>query len=222
MIYFFIFFLEIIFLFLLSRKVQTGFTRVFYKITGSEQKTIYLLAVLFLPGTFIHEISHFLMALSLLVPVGEIELMPEMIEGRKIKLGSVPIGKTDMFRRALVGFAPIIFGITIILTSLYFLISRDMITNIWISALVVYLSFEIGNTMFVSKRDLEGAWRLVIVALVFIIIFYLIGFRFDPQSFQSLFTQKVGEFFKTANIFLSIPVIINSVLVVIFKLLKVI
>jgi len=214
------FVVEIILLYSLARKVQIGFGRFFYKLTKSEKQSSYLLAVFFLPGTFVHEMAHFLTALFLLVPVGQIELMPEIIEGKGVKLGSVPIGKTDIFRRALVGFAPIIFGVGIILAMLSISVSNNYLENSWVTALIIYLIFEIGNTMFMSKRDLEGAWKLLIVVIFIIAIFYFIGFRFDPVSFNNLFSESVTEVFKTGDLFLAVPIAINVVLVGMFKSLK--
>ena len=89
-----IIFFEIIVLFLLSKNVTKRVYLLFFHIFKSKKIAIYVYSVIFLPGTFVHELSHFLFALFLLVPVGEVDLVPTIEEGN-VKLGSVAIGKTD-------------------------------------------------------------------------------------------------------------------------------
>lgn len=153
---------------------------------------MYLFAVLFFPGTFIHEMSHFLAALFLLVPVGKIELFPERIE-RGIKMGSVAIEKTDPVRRTLVGVAPIISGLTIIF------ISTSLTLPIWVHLIIV---FEVGNTMFSSSEDLKGSW----------ILFFLIPILFILKIDWSTI-QKVDAF-------LAIPIGIDGLILLIIRVLK--
>src|SRR3989344_5460758 len=115
MIYLFLLLLEITVLYLLSRRVVRSVYRFFFQVTRRRTLGMYLFAILFLPGTFIHEISHFLAALFLLVPVGNLELIPKFKEeGGGVDLGSVAIGKTDPIRRFLIGVAPFVFGLFII------------------------------------------------------------------------------------------------------------
>ena len=96
MIYVLLLLLEIIALYLLSRHVVRSVFHFFYQVTRRRNLGMYIFAILFLPGTFIHEISHFLAALFLLVPVGEFELIPKFKEGGGgVDLGSVAIAKTD-------------------------------------------------------------------------------------------------------------------------------
>ncbi len=121
---------------------------------------VWLFAILFLPGTFLHEMSHFLTALFLLVPVGTIELMPQR-QGDSVKMGSVPIGKTDPIRRTLIGIAPIIFGLGVLF------VTTPLTIPIWVHG---FIAFEVGNTMFSSKKDLEGSWILLfLIPLIFVL-----------------------------------------------------
>lgn len=209
-----IFFVELVFLYLLARNLHVGFGRLFYKITRREKWAVYLLAVLFLPGTFVHEISHFLTALLLIVPVGQVELMPEIQEGG-VKLGSVPIGKTDPIRRFLIGIAPLVLGTTLILLTAYFFWTGQFDRKWWHFLIAAYLFFEVGNTMFMSKRDLAGAWKLVLVFVVAAIASYFLGIRLSPSS-------EFVEVIKRADIFLAIPIIIDLVFVISFKYFKLI
>ncbi|CAN5287326.1 hypothetical protein BH10PAT1_BH10PAT1_5910 [soil metagenome] len=185
MIFLIILVFEILFLYFLSRKVTS---KIFYLVRNK-----YLFAVLFLPGTFIHEISHFLFALFLLVPVGTPEFLPVQIEGG-IKMGSVPIGKTDPIRRTLIGIAPIIFGLIILFLSIYY------VHNVFLLGFIV---FEVGNTMFSSKKDLEGVIPVIVTLIIFIIVFYFLGLRIN------LIVNE--ELFKKADLFLLVPIGIDLV-----------
>ncbi len=180
MIYLILLILEILVLYLLMRRLLQKL----YRKLG-----IWFFSILFLPGTFFHEISHFLTALFLLVPVGNIELLPEKIEGG-LKMGSVPIGKTDPVRRALVGIAPVVFGLCIIF------VTTTLSIPIWAHA---YIAFEVGNTMFSSKKDLEGSWiLLLLIPLIFIL-------KIDWSI-----VQKV-------DVFLAIPILVDGVLLILLK-----
>src|SRR3989344_7337481 len=99
MIYIIILFAELVILYFLSKRLTQDLFNFIYGLTKKRNLAIYILAVLFLPGTFIHEISHFLTALFLFVPVGEVEFLPEIQGSDSLKMGSVAIGKTDPIRK---------------------------------------------------------------------------------------------------------------------------
>lgn len=213
---------EIVVLYFLTRRLQKGFARLFYRLTRSERITSYLLALLFLPGTFVHEMAHFLTALFLLVPVGQMELIPEIDrDSHNLKLGSVPIAKTDFVRRTLIGVAPIVFGFTIIIGLLYYTTSKGLLNSHLVVLGVAYIVFEIANTMFLSRRDLEGSWKFLILVIFLVAFLYLLGMRVEQASFV---IQSSGGYviFEKAAYFLAIPVLINVVFVSIFRYFKLI
>lgn len=211
--------IELLILFALSKKLHIGFGRLFYRITKNPKGTTYLLAVLFLPGTFVHEMSHFLSALFLLVPVGQFELMPEIQDEKRIKLGSVPIGKTDFIRRFLIGSAPFVVGNILIFLIIYFLTIKSVLW--WHIVLAVYLVFEIGNTMYLSKKDMEGAWKMLLVFMFLIAVFYIIGLRFQMNIFQTLFSENTLMVLRNVAKFLFIPIIIDGIIISFFKLVRI-
>jgi hypothetical protein len=114
MYYILLILVELLLLYFVSKKVMQEAGRLFFRLTKSKKWSTYLFAIFFLPGTFIHEASHFLAALILFVPVGQFELIPEFIEEDRLKLGSVPVAKSDFLRRFLIAIAPIIAGLTIL------------------------------------------------------------------------------------------------------------
>lgn len=196
--------------------------RFFYWLTKSKNKSVYLFSMVFLPGTFIHEASHFISALFLLVGVGEIKLLPEITHDNLIKMGEVPIAKTDIIRRFLIGIAPFIFGITLILLTVYFWSQNEPLFSWWKDLLAIYIVFEIGNTMFASKKDLEGAIELLVVTVLFGLIVYATGinvfhlFTFLPESYL----ETILEVFTRSSFFLAIPIIIDGVILLIFHLIE--
>ncbi len=218
MVYAGTFFGCILLLFLLSKQVTIKLSQLFYRVTKSTRVTINLLAILFFPGTVIHELSHFLMAALLFVPVGHMEFWPK-IEGDNVKLGSVRIAQSDIFRRFLIGAAPFLFGVTLVLGIIFFGVSSNLIKETWFIAIMVYIAFEIGNTMFASKKDMEGALELFGVILFFVVVFYFLGVRipsFDPKIFFD--HPTVMQVFKQGSLFLLVPLGIDILLLLLLRL----
>jgi len=176
------------------------------RLTKSQNVTIHLLSLFFLPGVIIHELAHLLTASLLFVPVGEMEFSPKIIEDG-VKLGGVAIGHTDPFRRAVIGFAPVLFGTAlIILIPIYFLSGGFSFD--WKSLVIFYLVFEVGNTMFSSRKDVEGTIELMLVLAILFMTFYFIGFRV-PLNFISDFLVKNLETLKRMDFILLIPLLID-------------
>ncbi|HYK08413.1 MAG TPA: hypothetical protein VEW42_02855 [Candidatus Eisenbacteria bacterium] len=158
-------------LFFLSRRLTMLISRILMRFFHSHHIVIYALSFLFLPGVVVHEFSHLLIANILLVPTGEVEFFPE-IQGNQVKMGSVAIAKTDPLRRFLIGVAPVIGGLGILLLSFAYLHTP---TLSWQSALLLYIVFQVGNTMFSSSKDMEGAVGFVIGTMLVGIVVQILG-----------------------------------------------
>lgn len=215
-IYLLIFLVELFLLFLLSQTLIRSLGYFFFKIVRSEKIVIQLISLLFLPGVALHELTHFLMAAVLFVPVGEIDLLPKINE-ENVQLGSVAIGKTDIFRRFLIGIAPIIIGTALIIGVPYYLFTSNLLTKFYIVA-VLYLIFEVGNTMFSSKRDLEGALELLIVIALIFWGLHFSGFSFPSFLIQITSSVHFINFLRTINLFLLIPLVLDMVVVTFTKI----
>lgn len=155
------------------------------------------MAFLFLPGTIVHEFAHAAFAQALGVYVGETELMPKIV-GRNIKLGSVRVAACDPFRRFLIGIAPIVTGVAIIFLTLGIYQKFGDTFSWWAVLLVYYLIFQIGNSMFSSRRDLEGAIELLIALVLVFGLLYLLGVQFSFEKL-SAFLDRSASFFSFAN-----------------------
>ena len=166
--------------------------------------TIYSLALVFLPGTIIHEVSHYLMARLLFVPVGKMELIPKQV-GEHVKLGSVSIGKADPFRRLLIGIAPFLAGTSLIIITLFIAEQNSLWSINYATIAIFYVLFEIGNSMFSSRKDLEGAFVVLIILLLCIGGLYLLRFNINLGQIQNIFDDQTIHVFYKGTIFLLFP-----------------
>jgi len=217
MLFALVFLAELLTLFLLSKILINLLFAFFHKISRSKKVSIYLLSLLFFPGTLIHELSHYLVAILLQVPVGNMQLFPKE-EGTGIKMGSVEIAKTDPLRRMLIGLGPFLFGSSLLVGIFFYATKNGLFDNSLFIVIAGYLVFEIGNTMFSSKKDLEGAIEVVIAIVILLVIFYLIGFRLpalNPNLFltNTLFAQT----FQKAAVYMLAPLGIDILLILILR-----
>lgn len=221
MLYLLIIFLEISVLFLLSKIIPTLLTQFFQFFLRSRKFSIWILSLLFLPGTLVHEMAHLLTAGMLFVPVGDISLMPEIKE-EGVKLGHVEIQKTDPIRRSLIGFAPVFVGIAVLTGGIFFANSNFFqkgLYPLWLIFVLVYLVLVVGNTMFSSRKDLEGSLAVVVIFSSIIAAVYLLGFdEFFVFLKKNLVETHIG-FYKNFAYFLALPVIADILVYIFAKLL---
>ncbi len=181
------------------------------RITRSTETTIHIMSFFFLPGVILHELAHWFVAGVLLVPTGEMEFMPQ-IQGNTVKLGSVAIGQTDPLRRFLIGVAPIIIGLTAMFGLFAYFANVVPAVN-WQTAVVGYLFFEIGNTMFSSTKDMEGAIALGIFVAIICALIYFLGLRVNLSGIETFFIQPViVGIFQKVDAMLLFPIVINILL----------
>lgn len=157
---------ELSLLFLLSRWVTQTLFKALYALTNARSLSISIVTLLLFPGTVIHELSHLFTAEILGVRTGKLTLVPEAIQKEEIRTGSVAISRTDPFRRALIGLAPLMIGIgaVITLTQIYSMYVQPPVITIS----YYYLLFSISNAMFPSPSDMKGVWPVAIVIVLFI------------------------------------------------------
>lgn len=211
-----LFFLELLFLFFISQKTTQSIAYAFYKITRNQKITIFFFAFLFFPGTIMHELSHAIAASILGVRVGKMELMPEYIQGG-LRLGSVQVGKTDIIRNFFIGIAPFISGTILLLIIIYLILSFSLIASFGIIILSLYFVFAIANTMFSSKKDMEGAIEFFILVTVFLLVFYILGLRFDTINWN--FLSLFNHLFKIGSYYLLVPIGIDLFIIIVTKML---
>lgn len=167
----------------LKRWITAHVQGVAFLLTGNPRVAMWLFWVLFLPGTLLHELSHWLTAFLLGVKTGRFSLWPQMKKGGELQMGSVQVELSDPFRHSLIGLAPLIFGTLAVLLIGQGLLNLSrlgaafnsgdveqiieaigrllLIPDVW---LWLYLIFAISNAMLPSASDRES-WRTVLIYL---------------------------------------------------------
>lgn len=172
----------------LQRRVHFEFQAIFLLLMKRVDLSILLFSIIFLPGVLLHESSHFLTAKLIRVPTGRFSIFPKPLPGGKLQLGYVETYKTDIFRDALIGFAPLLAGLIVIaaitfnvfgkipaldiLNKAELNISWDNFYQIYSQSdfwLWFYTIFVISSTMYPSASD-RRSWLPVIILVAGIII----------------------------------------------------
>lgn len=189
-----LFFLLLLFfpLIYLQRLLQREIQSIFLLLTHQPEISTALFSLIFLPGVFLHETSHFLMAHLLGVKTGRFSLIPKKMENGRLQLGYVETASTDFFRDALIGAAPLIAGgVLVALIGA----SRMGLNALWGSLIIgeaetlrsglktilnqpdfwlwFYLTFTISSTMMPSPSD-RKAWLPLILVIAILIAMVLV------------------------------------------------
>lgn len=220
MVYLLIFLALFLSLFLMSRVLTRSISRLLMRIVGSRNLAISFFHLLLLPGVVVHELAHLITAEVLFVRTGALNFKPQLEED-SVVMGTVGIEKTDPLRRAVIGFAPVFVGIILISISvLYFLSEQSPLSQTLSYILVFFIVFEIGNTMFSSKKDLEGTIGLLIIIVSLLAVFYFLGFRI-PDSFINFLNSEnfVGIAQRGIRILL-FPIGIDVIIILIARFLN--
>jgi len=192
-----IFLVLLVSIFFLSSLVKTSLFQLSYSF-GGKGLAIFMLSFLLYPGVVIHELSHLIAAVILFVRVKSMTLVPKVIDG-KLRGGSVVIEKVDIFRRTLVGIAPLFGGLIILfLISTYLLPELKTInpnTFLFLPiplqyALSIYLLFAVSSSMYSSRQDLESLVYTIPVGIVGVFLLYILGFQ--TQWFLPIFDSLEG------------------------------
>ncbi|HQU36002.1 MAG: hypothetical protein IPM31_11005 [Anaerolineae bacterium] len=175
---------------LLHRELQA----VFLIATRSARFTIGLFQLIFLPGVFLHESSHYLMAKVLRVPTGRFSVLPRPLPNGRLQMGYVEIARSDIARDSLIGAAPLIVGtLFTAYVAVYALDMRvlwDTLRNgqmsmFWMGInalptvnnfyLWAYLAFVVSSMMMPSQSDRHAWLELVISVSILFVVALLVG-----------------------------------------------
>lgn len=160
----------------LQRTLHRQIQAVLLILTRRPSLTQGIFAFIFLPGVFLHESSHFLMAKLVGVRTGRFSLIPKAQSNGKLRLGYVEVTSGGFLRDSLIGVAPLVMGSLIVayiaIYRLHLLPMWDMmrlaewsrlssglgevikVPGFWIW---FYLTFAISSTMMPSASD-RHAW----------------------------------------------------------------
>ncbi|MDM8527773.1 hypothetical protein QUF58_06105 [Anaerolineales bacterium HSG24] len=181
-----------------------------------------------LPGTFLHETSHWITAKLLFVKTHRLSLWPKIRPDGYMEMGAVHMESgIDPFRHSLIGLAPLIFGTLTVLAIGQFMLGVDQIqaslTNGNVNQLILlaidrltvpstwlwlYLIFTISNSMFPSNSDRQS-WR---TALLYLVLIFAIPFLLGITPAIPITLQSFGLTLMTALLFaLSITLVVDLV-----------
>lgn len=210
--------IQLIVLYFLSR---TSLNELFYflkRIFRKDAIVFTIISIIFLPGTIIHELSHFFMALILFLNVRDINILPQW-KDNSIKLGSVTYEKKDPIRGLLVGIAPVIVGIIFFLWlgSLDLQLSFHYLFNIGL----MYVMFVVSSTMFSSKQDLVDLTMALPILIFGGIIIFFFGNEFIVYVTQNwLSVENVTRLLYPINWYIFYSLLIHLAIMSILRFIR--
>jgi len=166
----------------------------FLVITRNPKLAILLFSLVFLPGVFLHELSHYVTAKLLRVRTGRFSILPRDKGDGTLQLGFVEIAATDPIRESIIGAAPLLAGSVFVAFAGISYLGLD---DIW-AALVqqglgagigelfalfkqpdvwlwLYLALAVSSTMFPSSSDRRPMTKLLIGLVLLLTVGLLLG-----------------------------------------------
>lgn len=196
-------------------------TRLVYELSGmslltfgSTKPGIMLYSLVFLPGTIIHELSHWVMAEILQVRTGEITIFPSFDDqgGARSseRLGSVSMVKSDPIRGFFIGLAPFITGLAILVVlGALFSTGWEAGYPWWQLGLMIYGIVVVGNSMMISESD-RRSWPFILI-LTGIIVFFFVYFQ---ASLPSTIYDLTFTILRPLNLIMGVTAGLNLVMIV--------
>jgi hypothetical protein len=191
--------------------------------------TVFFFSLIFLPGVFLHELSHLVSAKLLGVRTGKFSLFPSVMPNGQLRLGYVEAAHTDIVRDSLVGLAPLISGILFIafvsVQRLHLVIMWDTFRNgqwelfsqglrilptipdFW---LWFYLTFVVSSIMMPSESDRHAWLPLGVVSAVLFAFVLLAGA--GPWMLEHL-APFLNEFLRGTALILLVSILVHSILI---------
>lgn len=184
------------------------------RIAGNLNVAMTLYAIFILPGTIVHEVAHWLVALVVGVRASLPRVLPSRVDasGRMV-LGYVQIERTDPVRHSLIGVAPLLAGSALIawIASQVFTLPVPTLTQTGISGLetlfaslpsifqvadvwlYLYLLFAVANGMLPSPRDRESWLPVALFAGgIALLVFLFVGIPQFPPDVVAFLLAALG------------------------------
>ena len=212
-----LFLVEVCAIYFLSHHLLNTAYRLLRKVISSDSAIIWLVALLYLPGTILHELSHYFFALLLAMHPEEVSILPH-IERNHIQLGHVLYRKhrSDFIRPIIVGIAPFFGAIAALWTLQSFHLFPGSVW--WQTALFGYLILAITANMFSSKQDLIDLVYVVPIFLVAGLVLYLFPVQINAR-FAATCISALQSFVQTLQVPLLFSLSVHGILIVIIKII---
>src|SRR5574341_1343325 len=216
-------------LILLQRLLHREIQAVFLILTRDPRLTMGLFSMIFFPGVFLHELSHFLIAKILFVRTGKFSIFPQSLPDGRLQLGYVETARSDVVRDSLVGAAPLIVGTLFIayvaiyhlqLRVLWEVFLNGQLDLFWMGVralprvkdfyLWFYLAFAVSSTMMPSASDRHAWLELVISIGVLVAIALLVGA--GPWMLSKI-APRVSNFLSAVAVIFGLSAFVHALLV---------
>ena len=223
------FILMLVPLIILQRLLHREIQAVFLILTRDARVTMGIFSILFLPGVFLHELSHFVMAKILGVRTGRFSIFPRSLPDGRLQLGYVETVRSDVVRDSLIGAAPLIVGtLFVAFVAIYHLEMRglwDAARNsqfqlFWMGIralpqvhdfyLWFYLAFAVSSTMMPSESDRHGWLELLISIAVLFGIALLFGA--GPWMLSTI-APRLSNFLSSVAVIFGLSVFVHILLI---------
>lgn len=216
-------------LILLQRLLHREIQAVFLILTRDSRVTIVIFSLLFLPGVFLHELSHFVMAKILRVRTGGFSILPKPLPDGRLQLGYVETARSDVVRDSLIGAAPLIVGtLFVAYVAVYYLEMRvlwDVFRNgqfglFWMGVralpqvqdffLWFYLAFTVSSTMMPSESD-RHAWLELVISVVVLFALALL-FGAGPWMLNNI-APRLNNFLSSVAVIFGLSAFVHVLLI---------
>ena len=212
----------------LTRRLAFYLMTGIYGLTGSEQVAMVTYALLFLPGTLVHEFAHWFMAQLLGVKTAGFSVLPVLDKKGEVRLGAVQVRGGNLVEHALIGMAPMLLGGLLTVGLSYVLVDVEAMSRAgqgqdW-SAMVrvlrdafhhpdalilMYLLFTISSSMFLSASDRAPIQQMLLYLTVVLLPLYLLGF---VPALPPTWSQQIAEVFGVFASGLGVALVLHGVL----------
>jgi hypothetical protein len=216
-------------LILLQRLLHREIQAVVLILTRDPRLTMVFFSMIFLPGVFLHELSHFLMAKILFISTGKFSVFPQALPDGRLQLGYVETSRSDIVRDSLVGAAPLIVGTLFVayvavyhlqLRVLWEVFRNGQLDLFWMGVralpnakdfyLWFYLAFAVSSTMMPSQSDRHAWLELIISIGVLLAITLLVGA--GPWMLRNI-APRVSNFLSSVAVIFGLSAFVHAVLV---------
>lgn len=177
-----------------GRQLARYFLSTVYLLTRSQNAAGSLYAIVLLPGTVVHEVSHWLMAKLVGVRTGSISLFPSRGRGGSYQLGFVTVRGGALWQHTLIGLAPLLAGSLLTYWLATGLFDVPALQQAWLArrwpdigavlaaglrgpdvGLRLYLLFAISDAMFLSAPDRAPVQRMLVYLAAALTVLYAVG-----------------------------------------------
>ncbi len=175
--------ISLVFLYISGQILLSQITYLVHHVGGSRKFLIIFWSLIFLPGTVIHELSHFFLAILVGARTGKIEIFPQFLEEDNnsggVALGSVQTQRLNIFQGVLVGLAPFYVGLGLLVWLASSISNSYFAESYYLLFAQAYLFFTISNSFFPSRSDLAHVLPATIILSLTVLFLWLIGFQFS-------------------------------------------